>query len=271
MVRRQALLIGASGGIDTTYLPGVSVDLKAMKSFLMSPQGGAWKRSEITILEDPTLNELNSVYRYIKADYTITMFSGHGFSGESGRRFLCLSDGTYFNDLDLLNSSPRQLLLLDSCRNVITGISGPYLEEEEWSHFDGGESEKERARRVYDRWIEQSGHGTLVIHSTTHGNYSYDTSVGGAFTQKLLHVGNRVKKKEKFNLLSIYSCVRHVPKLLEKEGYDQCPTITYKDGNINLPFALAIPVLVPKPDYSFTKVLLGLGVAGIVLNALDDE
>lgn len=274
MATRQALLIGAPGGLNSKFLPGVEIDLERTKEFLMSPRGGAWFDSEIIVLDNPNLSTITYAMQGMYADYTITLFSGHGFADTYGNRFLSLSDGNYFQDWDLLNQSPRQLVLIDACRKVLpAGIYGPPLSEE-WYHFDGGESDLQRARKIYDRWIELSESGQVIIHSTKHDTYAYDTKDGGVFTQKLLQVGNGIPTSEKFGFSNIIKTGNQVPKLIRENGFSQQPIITYKNGNINLPFAMAMPRpkfiserTTPNKKPNYAGWFLGLAILGMAFSA----
>src|SRR5688572_4065117 len=119
MITRKALLVGAPGGVFTDFLPGVFPDLQNMKAFLLSPQGGAWKKEEITMLYNPGKKKLLQTVKAMQADYTLTFFSGHGFPDDFDRRFISLTNGECTTDVKLLNSSARQLVLIDDCRKFI--------------------------------------------------------------------------------------------------------------------------------------------------------
>lgn len=273
---RKALLIGSPGGLYSDYLRGVRVDLRSMKEFLMSPQGGAWYEDEIIVLDDPNMYLLSEILKLMDAEYTITMFSGHGFADQYKNRFLSLTSGDYFQDTDLLNESPRQLVLVDACRNVFyPGISGLPFGDPEF-HFDGGYSDLQRARKIYDKWIELSPPGRLILHSTSHGISASDTPEGGVFTNKLLQVGRSVPVKDKFHFYNILKTGNFVPKMIREDGYLQKPCIVYRRGNIELPFALSIPKTrtitkksVPKKEPNYAGALLGIGLLAVILGSID--
>ena len=78
-MKRLAILIQSPlSGID--YRPGVCVDITRWIRFLMSLPGGAWTENEILVLNNPTKLQLRtSLIRAKYSDFSIVVFSGHGF------------------------------------------------------------------------------------------------------------------------------------------------------------------------------------------------
>jgi len=256
MISRKALLISAPAGAGSAH--GINTDLEATRNFLLSPRGGAWNKDEITLLENPSLPEVISAVRVSVADYNITFFSGDGFADNNGNRFLILNDGDFFVDTELLNDSPKQLVLVDACREAFT---------EEVFHFTGRPNEFEKARRMYDRWIERCEPGQLIIHSTERNTHR-EKSKGGLFTQKLLQVASTVPAVEnKFNLKSIYAAGSETPDLMRGEGCASSPAISYEKGNVKLPFAMAMPSdeqQVAERAQLIASLAFGLLILGII-------
>jgi hypothetical protein len=256
MISRKALLISAPLG--GRGVPGVNADLEATRNFLLSPRGGAWNKDEITLLENPTLEALTDAIHNSVADYNITFFSGGGFADGSGNRFLILNGGDFFMDTELLNDSPKQLVLVDACREVFT---------EEIFHFTGRPNEFEKARMMYDKWIERCEPGQLIIHSTEQ-NTNTGKNTGGVFTQKLLQVASSVPAVEnKFNLKSIYAAGSETPDLMREEGCEFSPAISYEKGNVKLPFAMAMPSdqkKIAAREELVTNLAFGLLILGII-------
>jgi hypothetical protein len=255
MISRKALLISAPGG-DRQSL---NADLEATRNFLLSPRGGAWRNNEIVSLHNPSLNELMETVGNMVADYTITFFSGNGFPDQAGNRFLIVNGGDFFLDTDLLNNSPKQLVLVDACRETFT---------EEVFHFTGRPDEFDKARMMYDRWIGRCEPGQLIIHSTERNTHSAAKKEGGVFTQKLLQVASTIPPLEnKFNLKSIYATGSETPDLIKGEGYNNSPAISYEKGNIKLPFAMAMPAneKSPERDEIISNLAFGLFILGILL------
>jgi hypothetical protein len=240
-VSRLAVLIGAPGK-ENNYLRGVSADLSNLRNFLLSPNGGRFYPSEIISLPRAELSDVVSVIQGVQVDYLFVYFSGHGYTERfSNRRMLSLQD-YHVEDLFLLNRSPRQLVIADACRNFTgAAISGIPQFGEEPDHFDG-ESE---VRNLFNKLILQSPAGRMIIHGTQHGHYSSDSSSGGYFTRALLHVGTNIKAEQTYSWTSIENVLHYVPSVLNRNNNFQLPEITYKTGNLKVPFAIGVP----KPKY----------------------
>lgn len=132
---RRAILIGSPGkGKD--YLYSVATDIDNIRNFLLSSRGGRWSGDEIIIVNNPDLAGVASIIENALADYCLVFFAGHGYETLDKYRKICLRDADV-SDYFLLNNSPRQLVIVDSCREkeypAISGIPG----EEEWLPFDG--------------------------------------------------------------------------------------------------------------------------------------
>ncbi len=241
-VNRKAILISCPGS-GSSFLPGPATDLENFKEFLQSDKGGRWYANEITTLPNPTFDQLFDVVHSTKADYNFIYFSGHGYTTDEFKRMVALRDSN-IEDLFFINDSRRQLIIIDACRNYIgTGISGTLDLGEQWEHFDG----VYEAREIFDRHIKNSPHGKTIVHATQVGQYSYDSQTGGYFTKTLLHVSTRIKT-ETYRPIFISQILPVLPKVLKKQGNAQIPEITYIEGNMKVPFTIAVPKMIfPKP------------------------
>lgn len=230
-VSRKAILIGCPGH-NGNFLPGVKRDLENMSRFLQSNKGGAWMRNEIIILQNPSRYEALSLVQHTIADYVFVYFSGHGFSALNNSRMVVLRDHA-ISDCDLLNDSPRQLVIIDACRNYSApGLSGVPEFDEQVDHFESA------AYQVFSESIACSPEGKLIVHATQPGKYSYDSPSGGYFTQALLHIATRMKTEEYYSPCTVNNVLYHVPTLLKQNRNSQIPSITYRSGNLTVPFAL---------------------------------
>jgi hypothetical protein len=270
---RIALLIGAPGGLNSTFLPGVESDIQNVQSFLMSAHGGAWHDDEIIILNDPDKAEVFLALQYLFADYVIVYFSGHGFQDQKRRNFLSLTNGEYVEDILFLNETPRQLI----CSNIIPlPISGvpPFLGED----FRYGDPEELKlSRKLYDNWINNCLPGKVILHSTGAGTSSYDTPTGGVFTKTLLRIGNTFCITQISAKLDILSSAKYVMPDLANQGSEQIPSKTYLEGNGNLPFAIAPENILRykvKPKVarrSNSRALVALGLLGLGLYLASED
>jgi hypothetical protein len=253
MILRKALLISAPAGAQSSH--GTNTDLETTRNFLMSPRGGAWAAHEIRVLHNPSVDEILEEVANMNADYTITWFSGRTFSDNQTNRFLVLKED-FIRDTDLLNSSKKQLVLVDAC---------PEIFDREVIHFIGKPNEFELARKMYDKWIESCGSGQMIMHGRDAGSGSR-----GIFTQKLLELASRVPSIEnRFNLKSILAAGHEMPHLPEQEGAG--PEISYSNGNIKLPFAMAMPAQRPGlpsgTGSGFSAIALTMFLLGLLLSA----
>jgi hypothetical protein len=277
-ITRKAILIGCPGS-GNSFLRGVAEDLINMENFLQSDKGGRWFPDEIVTLTNPSFEKVFSVVHSTNEDYNFIYFSGHGFTSHDNSRMLALRDNN-IADLFFINDSPRQLIVVDACRNYVApGISGIPDLGEEWFSFDG----VYEAREMFDNYIVNSPHGKTIIHATQIGEYSYDSSTGGYFTKALLNISTRVMA-ETYRPIFITRVLDFVPQVLQKQGNSQVPCITYTQGNLIVPFAIAVPQTsqskpqprrIPQRQFATTNnnssgaglALLGLGLLLIIAAA----
>jgi hypothetical protein len=267
-ISRKAILIGCPGS-KNNFLEGVTEDLKNVCQFLKSDKGGAWYETEINTIYNPTLDELCSNVHSEIVDYLFVYFSGHGYTNNQNERMLCLRN-YHISDKFLLNGSPRQLILIDACRNYFTpGISGIPDYGEQWEHFDGVSLYHD----LFDEYILNSPSGSLIIHATQKGMVSYDSHNGGYFTQAVLNIATRIKTKNNSIPVHITKILPHVLTVLRRHQNNQVPSITYRTGNLTIPFALYIPsqnktskapLRNQKAQSSFSENLLGVGLVAVI-------
>lgn len=233
---RKAILIGCPG-TDKSYLAGVQQDLKNVSKFLLTEKGGAWYENEIITLNDPIEFQLNQTIQDSLADYVLVYFSGHGYTeSNSNQRMLCLKDSV-ISDKRLLNNSPKQLVLIDACRNYISiGISGLPDYEPQWDYATGIPD----ARAKFNDYIINSPDGKMIIHGTQIGEYSYDSSNGGLFTNALLYCSTRINTNIDYSGVFINKVINLIPQYLSNKGNNQVPSIAYNQGNLTVPFALGM-------------------------------
>jgi hypothetical protein len=272
-MKKRALLVGAPGGITSRYLKGVEHDLRNMRTFLMSPQGGAWADEEILEYPDPTLNELNAVYDELHADYTLIYVSGDGSTDPFGRRMAHLSNGDTFCDTDFLKlESPRLLVIMDTAR-VHRGEEPKFMPVP----HKISKGQLEFARENYNEWVADSKHGQLIIHATNAHNDAGDTNLGGVFTQTLLFFGYGLKPGDaECTFASIKRMGDIAINMVGKHENPQKPFIAYKKGNPRLPFSMGVPFTVPrrkskKQHSAGGALLLGLFIAGLFMMGNDEE
>lgn len=239
-VTRKAILI-ASPGQGSNYLRGVQFDIQGFKSHLCSARGGKWYAHEITVLENPTAEQLLAICQMAEADYLLIYYSGHGYT-DYGTGYRMLNCGTQSSiaDIALLQGcSPRILLTCDACRPIFgEGIGSIPLPGPDYFDFTGEPSE---IRRLFDEYILASTPGKTIIHATKSGKLASDSSHGGVFTQAFLHVAGRMTIEQGIQMVTAEQVLYHVPGLLRERGNNQEPELIYYSGDLRVPFAVALP------------------------------
>ena len=262
-VTRKAILIGCPG--SKTILKGVSKDLVHMGRFLQSAVGGGWRKDEIQTLNNPTCNNVRMALRLAKVDYLMVYFSGHGFTDQFSNRMITLKDGKLC-DLDLLNASARQLVIIDACRNYSeTGLSGIPDLMITTNHYEGVSPHE-----MFDDYIRQSPYGKLIVHATQPGFFSYDdANYGGHFTNSLL----KCSLNSKGSQFAAYTIEAVLPEVVGALAGKQIPSIALHQGNLMVPFVMNFPgaKLITKKEYDtieLPQLVTGLLIGAIVVGGI---
>lgn len=272
MIKRNVVLISCPGPEDN-YLPGSLQDLGNMENFMCSPRGGATERSEIIKFPHAHWKDVKEYLKSATADYQIVYFSGHGYM-KGDKRFLCFEDADVC-DTDLLTHNTKQLIVVDACREYISGIWGIPEMEDEWDSFTG----VTEARLIFDDYIQKSDEGKLIVHAALAGETASDDRYGdgGAFTLSLLWSALKVNTGREFTPIHISQLLPIVKKRLHTQFYYQSPEITDAIGNLTVPFALDVPYRIkdeitikefPSPSRKSRNDNVLLKVAGIALAAI---
>ena len=189
-MKKYAFLFGNTNG-----LVGVQKDLQTFRDFLMSPEGGAWIKSEISDLhENMTSTALKLELMKLKQrklDYLIVYFSGHGGSVRE-KSYIYPSDNAFIEISELENLATRQLNIYDCCRSVDSYIQKSIcnFSMQESANNDWG------VRAAYDNRIMQAAPQQMSLYSCALGEYSIDDD-GGIFTRNLLDSAMNIKSGEK--------------------------------------------------------------------------
>jgi hypothetical protein len=269
---RRAILI-ASPGQGSEYLRGVEKDVEAMQNFLLSANGGKWKKKEIAALYDPNINKVIKEVHQTQADYCLVYYAGHGFQTASGNRKIELIDSAIEDKL-LLNQCPRQILIFDTCRNIVPHAIGAVPDE--FLPFDGFYPERE----AFNKFILQSPPGKVIIHSTKSNLPASEClfGSGGFFTQELVASAKAIKCDELYSPISIEKLLCETKTSLKKSGVFQEPEVVYSEGNVQVPLAIylgvksvVVPKLITKPVQRIrsqrTEDYSGLVAASLLLIA----
>lgn len=217
---RKALLI-ISGDVSECQIPA-----QRIRRFLFSPMGGGWLASEIHTLINPDLTLLSNTLKGINGDYTMTFFIGPSFHDAAKRKFLMVNDADFIHVDELMNDSPRQLLLLD----VLTHARDLPL------YATGTTYERIVARNLYSRWLERAPAGTVTLH-TNHESSAMDT---GFLTQLLLSIDAPDATTFQPRFKSILQVGLTMNSNYRKIGLNS-ELVFATSGNPGLPFGLVLP------------------------------
>jgi len=235
MITRNAIII-FSPGDEQNYLPGAVRDVENFVNYRCSPKGGLWRKDEIIVLEDPSFDEALWHVDHSPADYQDIYFTGHGAT-QNNKRLIAFKDGLV-PDTWLLNDNPRQLIIIDACRNHLPSISGIPEAEDLYSSFDG----ISQARRLFDQYILNSPFGKMIIHATHDGAIANDIShLGGAFSYTLLNAAAVLSTGIEYAPVYIEQLLPYVTRQLFLQGCEQNPGIVYTEGDLKVPFMLDAP------------------------------
>src|ERR1700741_2254590 len=112
MTRKAILIKGFSK--STQELKDDMLFIHYYERFLKSKAGGAWKKSEIIIIQDPTVRDLKEIAKNISCDYVLTVLIGHGAIKDDYQIFKVNSKET-IKPGQLIFNAPKQLILVESC------------------------------------------------------------------------------------------------------------------------------------------------------------
>ena len=186
-ISRQAILIGAPS--VKPPLPGVTIDMRDIKRFLLSSKGGAWRADEIVTLSDPNAA---SVYAQIEAarykDYVFISCSGHGEHrvGKSLDETVMYVKENETVSINRINpKNKRHLVIVDVCRNLVK------IEKMEEVRAAMEAFMKSAAipidyRKIFDDAVMSNPEGRIVAYSCDINQSAGDDGNGGVFTQELL-------------------------------------------------------------------------------------
>ncbi len=204
-MKRLAVLIGAPGSqYSDNYLAGVDFDIHNFIRFLQSPSGGAWDKSEIIAIKNPNKVSLLGYVNAIRADYVLTVFSGHGAYSLHSQTILAINRAQQVTLRELISRAPKQMFIVDTCRSFVdSGISG-FLGEELRSF--PSRLTRQYARAIFDTYLEKCEDGVVVCYSCSEGETAKDSPDGGYFTTSLLDKTQQwVEYPSKFDILPINS------------------------------------------------------------------
>lgn len=246
-VKRCAIIIGNDrwGG---DLLPGVAHDIDAIKSFLLSPAGGAWIPESIFDIVKPigrnTFLQLLEKAVEEEYEYFFIYFGGHGELSKAFIPSFVLPGGEEvdLNSIKSVLSSKSALMISDSCQGIPEYGQGGTLNEGQRLFSSGNVVENFRAARLFDRELRKLPPMFTYASAVSAGQFAGDTDAGGLYTQNLLQACNRILDiEEKGQVVGI--CYPHMlasEAVLRQSGGNQKPSISGYNRSFQPPFLVIL-------------------------------
>lgn len=241
-MKRRALIIFCDE-TESGSLPGPYQDYINLKNFLTSNLGGDWEEDEIFALHNPTKFEVYSaVINFLsEADYTFTIFSGHGFMDRpGGKQYVELLDDS-ISILDLRSNAKRQTLIIDACRGFVTdSITEQKMFGDVYESFIGPTS----TRAIFDRAVMAAEQGLTILYAASENETALDTPSGAAYLLSLLEVTDVwSKSNEVDHIITLKSVHIQAAKYLVRH-FDtiQQPSMNVEKRMKYYPFAVKHPI-----------------------------
>jgi hypothetical protein len=244
-MKRRALIIYCDN-TSSGELTGPPFDNVHYRSFLTSNLGGAWDEDEILSLSNPSEAIVTKAVRQFMsgADYTFTIFTGHGFLNldENNRQYLEVADD-YISILSLRTNAKRQTLIIDACRSfhspseeIIKGFSEIY------EHFTG---DPFTSRLMFDRAVSRAEEGWTVLYAASRNQTALDTDNGGAYLFSLLKIAESWEQLDKKNNIISLKVTHDNAKIYLYNNFDtiQVPTMNREKRLKYFPFAVKTTTL----------------------------
>lgn len=226
-VRRIALIIGDSGGASE-HLPGVELDVKSYKNFLMSSFGGNWRKNEIIILLNKSIYFIKNLISSVKGkkyDFAFVVFTGHGYYSQYAeqRMLIVRKYGLYkkyekyeLYEEELMNLAPKEILIIDSCAGMQEEIFPPPIAPIA-EGIEGAVVGIDRFRQIYDNAIKDSHPQQIVLYASSPGEKAIDTPKGGLFSKALLEIAySYSSNKSILNAITVGKLARKKVKYISK-------------------------------------------------------
>jgi len=204
-MERRALIIYCNN-TASGRLNGPIADNKNIIDHLTSYLGGEWYDDEILSLQNPSSQKVSiAVKNFLNgADYTFTIFSGHGFiNTDDNKTQYCEVANGDISIMRLVSNAPRQTILIDACRGfhspsqqaLVKGMSGVY------EYFTG---DPMSTRRIFDNAVLAAEKGITVLYAAYEDESAADSDRGGAYTYSFLKVCKNWEKSDReYNILTV--------------------------------------------------------------------
>ncbi|MCZ2247171.1 MAG: caspase family protein [Bacteroidia bacterium] len=241
-MKRRALIIYCDD-TESGDLTGPPYDNENFRNFLTSNLGGAWAANEILSLSNPNASEVSkAVNKFMSgADYTFTLFTGHGFINleNNKRQYLELADAD-ISSSSLYTNAKRQTLIIDACR----GFHSPSADllkgfTEIHEQFIG---DPFSTRLIFDRTVMRAEEGLTILYAASRNQTALDTDYGAAYLLSLLKMASLWEQLDKKNNILGLKLIHEIAANFLVENYDtiQVPTMNKEKRLRYFPFAVKV-------------------------------
>jgi len=187
-LKRRALIIYCDH-TTSGELPGPPHDFESYNTYLQSKVGGEWRAGEILGLRNPHVAEVKYAVKTFmsRADYTFTIFTGHGYINEENKTCLEVMDGeVMIKDLKPIDVT-RQTIIVDACREKIIPAT---VQAEDRFFTKAFESSLGigATRHLFDSLTLNAPGGLSILYAASENQSAADTEGGAAYLLSLLKV-----------------------------------------------------------------------------------
>jgi len=212
------------------------------KTYLTSNAGGAWEESEMLILVEPSLEQLQELIDSIQADYILVIFIGHG-ANQNDKQLFQINETTIIKAGQFILNTPKQLIILESCRTHTTDIYVVDLTDKPPQFKYGGyirtPISREESKRLFWQQLNLCGEGIVICFACAENeeafNYYFSLSLLGVSFKWHLSPDPHLQTLNILDLMDFVS--EDVTSIaLEKVQKKQTPIVI---GDINFPFGVS--------------------------------
>jgi hypothetical protein len=208
----------------------------------MSKAGGAWAKSEFFFLDNPSSIDLKGVLSSSELDYSVSVFIGHGATQDSKQLFQINKD-EIIKAGQFVSSSPKQLLIFESCRSNISNIPTADLSDKIPKFQRGGyvrvPISTDKTREIFINDIANSKSEVVACFACSIG----ETASNFYFSYLLLSTAMswHLDPGPHFESLKITDLMARIIKLAPNMIKDQTSTNQTPQiiGNSNFPFTVS--------------------------------
>ena len=247
-MNRKGIIISNPGEVRAeNYCEGVKRDVANYRSFLLSPNGGVWRESELEEMSRPSVAEVRRKIESLRNyDYALIIFSGHGYHCSiRDSSVLELRADEEIDSDEFRGTADKLTLILDCCRKVYP--------EKRTMVMDSARVAKRapvlnpaNCRKYYNQRIDACSNGIVVMQSCDIDELSGDdASRGGYYSYSLLEEskswarGSQTDTGATADILSVAGAHNAAsPRVKSLSGGSQNPQIEKPRSSPYFPFCI---------------------------------